>query len=64
VGTRKAVGQASGGFTGTIVVVSHGRHFVSDLATRVVELRPGRVLRFGGSYEERLEKHGQGYPPK
>jgi ATPase subunit of ABC transporter with duplicated ATPase domains len=51
-------------FTGTIVVVSHDRHFVSDLATRVVELRPGEVLDFSGTYDEYLEKHGQDYMRK
>ena len=29
-------------FKGTVVVVSHDRHFVGELATRVVELRPRR----------------------
>jgi ATPase subunit of ABC transporter with duplicated ATPase domains len=51
-------------FTGTVVVVSHDRHFVADLATRVVELRPGEVRDFGGTYEEYLEKHGQDYMRK
>jgi ATPase subunit of ABC transporter with duplicated ATPase domains len=51
-------------FQGTVVVVSHDRHFVSDLATRVIELRPGEVKDFSGSYEEYLERHGQDYMRK
>jgi len=51
-------------FNGTVVVVSHDRHFISDLATRVVELRPGDVIDFGGTYEEHLERHGQDYMRK
>jgi ATPase subunit of ABC transporter with duplicated ATPase domains len=51
-------------FAGTVVVVSHDRHFVSELATRVVELRPGDVRDFSGSYEEYLERHGQDYMRK
>ena len=51
-------------FNGTVVVVSHDRHFISDLATRVVELRPGDVLDFGGTYEEHLERHGHDYMRK
>jgi len=51
-------------FNGTVVVVSHDRHFISELATRVVELRPGDVIDFGGTYEEHLERHGQDYMRK
>jgi ATPase subunit of ABC transporter with duplicated ATPase domains len=51
-------------FAGTVVVVSHDRHFVSELATRVVELRPHEVIDYGGTYEEHLERHGQEYMRK
>jgi len=51
-------------FTGTVVVVSHDRHFVADLATRVVELREGEVKDFSGSYEEYLEREGKDYMRK
>jgi ATPase subunit of ABC transporter with duplicated ATPase domains len=50
-------------FEGTVVFVSHDHHFVSQLATRVVELRdrpaatPGcEIVDFGGTYEEFLER--------
>jgi ATPase subunit of ABC transporter with duplicated ATPase domains len=46
-------------FKGTVIVVSHDRHFVSELATRVVELAPGDVIDFGGTYEEHLERHAR-----
>jgi ATPase subunit of ABC transporter with duplicated ATPase domains len=50
-------------FKGTLIFVSHDRHFVSSLATRVIDLRPtegkgARLLDYGGSYEEFLERHG------
>jgi ATPase subunit of ABC transporter with duplicated ATPase domains len=55
-------------FKGTVVFVSHDRHFVSELATRVVELLPpkdpeaGRhVSDFGGTYGEYLEREGRDY---
>jgi ATPase subunit of ABC transporter with duplicated ATPase domains len=48
-------------YTGTLVFVSHDREFVSSLATRVLELRPGakpgepaQVIDFRGGYEEYL----------
>jgi ATPase subunit of ABC transporter with duplicated ATPase domains len=42
-------------YTGTLVFVSHDREFVSSLATRVIELKPGgRYADFRGSYEDYL----------
>jgi ATPase subunit of ABC transporter with duplicated ATPase domains len=52
-------------FKGTILFVSHDRHFVSQLATRVIELRRqpdgkgAKVIDFGGTYEEFLDRHGE-----
>ena len=59
-------------FKGTVVVVSHDRHFVGSLATRIIELVPGEggtgekreactVSDFGGSYDEYLERAGRDY---
>jgi ATPase subunit of ABC transporter with duplicated ATPase domains len=48
-------------YTGTLVFVSHDREFVSSLATRVIELKPGAkpgdpavVVDFQGNYEDFL----------
>jgi ATPase subunit of ABC transporter with duplicated ATPase domains len=42
-------------YPGTLVFVSHDREFVSSLATRVLELRPGgEVIDFRGGYEDYL----------
>ena len=42
-------------YTGTLVFVSHDREFVSSLATRVIELRPGqKFVDYRGGYEEYL----------
>jgi ATPase subunit of ABC transporter with duplicated ATPase domains len=59
-------------FKGTVVVVSHDRHFVSALAGRVVELSHAedergpytKVTDFGGTYEEFLERAGHDYMRK
>jgi len=51
-------------YTGTLVFVSHDREFVSSLATRIIELRPGtsggaaKVIDFRGGYDEYLERAG------
>jgi len=51
-------------YTGTLVFVSHDREFVSSLATRIIELRPGKkegdpatVIDFQGNYEDFLESN-------
>ncbi|OGA08268.1 MAG: ABC-F family ATPase [Betaproteobacteria bacterium RIFCSPHIGHO2_12_FULL_69_13] len=41
-------------YTGTLVFVSHDRELISSLATRIIELRPGEVVDFRGSYEDYL----------
>jgi ATPase subunit of ABC transporter with duplicated ATPase domains len=52
-------------YTGTLVFVSHDREFVSSLATRILELKPGEaggpatVIDFRGSYEDYLAGAGQ-----
>ncbi|MGH8709361.1 MAG: ABC-F family ATPase, partial [Burkholderiales bacterium] len=43
-------------YPGTLIFVSHDREFVSSLATRILELKPGgEVIDFKGSYEDYLE---------
>ena len=57
-------------FKGTIVFVSHDRHVVSELATRIVELKPkgdgkgASVVDFGGTYDEFLERQGRDFTRK
>jgi ATPase subunit of ABC transporter with duplicated ATPase domains len=42
-------------YSGTLVFVSHDREFVSSLATRIIELKPGgEFVDFRGSYEDYL----------
>ena len=49
-------------YRGTLVFVSHDREFVSSLATRILELKPGEngtpatVVDYRGSYEDYLAR--------
>jgi ATPase subunit of ABC transporter with duplicated ATPase domains len=45
-------------YPGTVVFVSHDRWFVSELATRVVEVRADGLQDFAGTYAEYLAKLG------
>ena len=48
--------EALRSFTGTIVFVSHDRHFIDGLATRVVEVEGGSLASYQGDYEYYLAK--------
>jgi len=43
-------------FPGTLVFVSHDRHFIDGLATRIIEIADGRLNSYYGDYEYYLEK--------
>jgi ATPase subunit of ABC transporter with duplicated ATPase domains len=45
---------------GTLVFVSHDREFVSSLATRIFEIKDGRIIDYRGIYEEYLASQGLG----
>jgi ATPase subunit of ABC transporter with duplicated ATPase domains len=53
-----ALVEALAAYGGTVVFVSHDRWFVSQLATRVVELTPDGPRDFPGTYAEYLERLG------
>ena len=42
-------------YPGTLLLVSHDRWFVSQLATRIIEISPDGVNDFAGSYDEYLD---------
>lgn len=42
-------------YDGTLVVVSHDRHFLQDLADKIYEFRDGKVREFLGNIDEYLE---------
>src|SRR5205085_4760108 len=57
-------------YSGTLVFVSHDREFVSSLATRIIELKPGgngapaTVVDYRGTYEEYLSSEESDSPAK
>lgn len=42
-------------YTGTVIVVSHDRMFLERVATRIVELRQGKLFSYSGNYTRFLE---------
>ena len=45
-------------YDGTLIFVSHDRWFVSQLATRILEISPAGLNDFAGGYDEYLERCG------
>lgn len=56
-----ALAKALREFPGTVIVVSHDRHFVSQVANHVLELTHEGARDFSGSYHEYLEQFGDDY---
>ncbi|HEY5957244.1 MAG TPA: ATP-binding cassette domain-containing protein, partial [Polyangiaceae bacterium] len=54
----EALVNAGSQFDGTVIFVSHDRWFVSQLATRVIELLPEGYRDFPGTFDEYLEQCG------
>ena len=48
-----------GGFAGALLFVTHDRAFLTNLATRIVELDRGRLVSWPGSYPVYLEKKAE-----
>jgi ATP-binding cassette subfamily F protein 3 len=49
-------------FAGTLLFVSHDRTFVNAVATRVIEVRAGRLREFAGNYDAYLARVGEAEP--
>jgi ATP-binding cassette subfamily F protein 3 len=57
--SREILLDALGDFSGTVVLVSHDRHFLRALVTRVWEIDHGEVRRYEGDYDYYLHKSGR-----
>ena len=54
--TREVVERALLQYNGTLLIVSHDRHFLDILAERVLEIRGGKLYDYPGNYSWFLEK--------
>ena len=54
--TREIVERALLKYQGTLLIVSHDRHFLDNLAERVLEIRDGILYDYAGNYSYFLEK--------
>jgi ATPase subunit of ABC transporter with duplicated ATPase domains len=60
--TKEMLVAALAEFEGTMLFVSHDRHFLAALSNRVLELTPEGVHQFGGGYTEYVTRTGHEAP--
>lgn len=54
----EALNTALDKYKGTLLFVSHDREFVSSIATRILEIKPDRIVDYTGNYEDYLASQG------
>jgi len=62
IATKEMLVEALASFEGTMLFVSHDRHFLAALSNRVLELTPEGVHAYGGGYTEYVARTGQEAP--
>ena len=60
--TKEMLIKALGSYEGTMLFVSHDRHFLAALSNRVLELTPEGVHQYGGGYTEYVARTGHEAP--
>jgi ATPase subunit of ABC transporter with duplicated ATPase domains len=60
--TKEMLIKALADYEGTMLFVSHDRHFLAALSNRVLELTPEGIHQYGGGYTEYVERVGYEAP--
>ncbi|BCB17195.1 ABC-F family ATP-binding cassette domain-containing protein [Bosea sp. ANAM02] len=62
IATKEMLITALSNYEGTMLFVSHDRHFLAALSNRLLELTPDGVHAYGGGYTEYVARTGQEAP--
>jgi len=62
IATKEMLINALAGFEGTMLFVSHDRHFLAALSNRVLEVSGDGIRQYGGGYSEYVASTGQEAP--
>ncbi|MEN9896252.1 MAG: hypothetical protein RIR97_2104 [Pseudomonadota bacterium] len=60
--TKEMLIKALSDYEGTMLFVSHDRHFLAALSNRVLELTPDGIHQYGGGYTDYVERTGYEAP--
>ncbi|HEX4339004.1 MAG TPA: ABC-F family ATP-binding cassette domain-containing protein [Polyangiaceae bacterium] len=60
--TKEMLMKSLADFEGTMLIVSHDRHFLRALSNRVLELSPDGIKTYGGGYSEYVVQSGHEAP--
>lgn len=53
---KEMLEQAISHYDGTVIIVSHDRYFISQVANKIVEIRDGELIAYAGDYHYYLSK--------
>jgi ATP-binding cassette, subfamily F, member 3 len=62
--SRSVLEDALAGFDGTIVLISHDRHFIDEVCNEIWEIDGGRITPFLGNYSEYQQRCAKGDRPQ
>jgi ATPase subunit of ABC transporter with duplicated ATPase domains len=62
LGTKEVLLEALAGYEGTMLFVSHDRHFLRAVSNRVLELSAEGIHKYGGGYAEYVNETGREAP--
>jgi ATPase subunit of ABC transporter with duplicated ATPase domains len=62
IATKQMLIEALSQYEGTMLFVSHDRHFLAALSNRLLELTPDGIHAYGGGYTEYVARTGQEAP--
>ncbi|MCE4223155.1 ABC-F family ATP-binding cassette domain-containing protein [Methylobacterium sp. C25] len=62
IATKEMLITALSNYEGTMLFVSHDRHFLAALSNRLLELTPEGIQQYGGGYTEYVARTGQEAP--
>src|SRR5690606_7019808 len=60
--TKEMLIEALADYDGTLLFVSHDRHFLRALSNRVIEIGPDGIHQYGGGYAEYVRETGREAP--
>lgn len=55
--SKRALADAMNTYDGTIIFVSHDRHFINSVANKIILLKDHQITIYPGTYTEYLERH-------